>query len=96
MYKPVNELNISVRELIGIMEDWAPKDKKPRVSFGVQFLDRERKAVWLMIQQKMVYKICIFEDSFPIQIYELIMDFVGNEIGIVISDSRGLSWSKNW
>jgi len=65
------------------------------VSFVVQFLDRERKVVWLMIQQKMVYERGIFENSFPFQIQELIMDLVGNKGGIVIFDNTGLSWSKD-
>ena len=43
----------------------------------------------------MVYERCIFKHSFPLQIHELSIYFIGNESGIVIFDSRGLSWSKN-
>ena len=94
MYKPVNEFTVGIRGFTNIVEDRGPKDQRPPLSFGIQFPNGKYKNVWVIIQQQMVYETCVFKHSFSIQIHKLSMDFASNERGIVILNSRGLSWSK--
>jgi len=48
----------------------------------------------LVVEDEVIYKGRKVEDPFILQSHELVMNFVSNEWGIVILDSRGVSRSK--
>ena len=46
------------------MENCRPKDDRPWVSFGVEFFDKEREIIRLIVKHEMVNDSGVFENSF--------------------------------